>query len=410
MNKLRRVALLVLFLELAIFMFSYVSLMYQGGRKDRGMVRVEIKRAKEQIRQGKTTDEDLRAIAEEYALIRDIRVYDPGYVDNREYRVEEVGGSLYQFDYETKSTGEAGSLLLFSFFALFLMTLGAFFYVDKRILRPAENMTELTRELAKGNLSRPLLQEKSGYLKSFLWSVDMLRETLEDNRRREMALEKEKRSLVLSLAHDIKTPLSALDLYTKALSDNLYEDEEKKNAALLGIAKNKEEIRSYVDRITAASREDFLNLEVRAQEAYISSVMDPVRKYYRDKLQLLSIPFTILPYEDALIRCDRDRLVEVLQNCMENAVKYGDGREITVSIRQEEECKLFTVKNTGCTLREDELDAVFDSFYRGSNAGNQPGSGLGLYICRQLLHKMDGEIYAEIEDGCFLVTLVLRKV
>ncbi|MBQ5484267.1 MAG: HAMP domain-containing histidine kinase [Lachnospiraceae bacterium] len=289
------------------------------------------------------------------------------------------------------------------------MTLGAFFYVDKRILRPAENMTELTRELAKGNLSRPLLQEKSGYLKSFLWSVDMLRETLEDNRRREMALEKEKRSLVLSLAHDIKTPLSALDLYTKALSDNLYEDEEKKNAALLGIAKNKEEIRSYVDRITAASREDFLNLEVRAQEAYISSVMDPVRKYYRDKLQLLSIPFTILLYEDALIRCDRDRLVEVLQNCMENAVKYGDGREITVSIRQEEECKLFTVKNTGCTLREDELDAVFDSFYRGSNAGNQPGSGLGLYICRQLLHKMDGEIYAEMEDGCFLVTLVLRK-
>ena len=68
------------------------------------------------------------------------------------------------------------------------------------------------------------------------------------------------------------------------------------------------------------------------------------------------------------------------------------------------------MENSGCTLSDNEAEHIFDSFFRGSNAANKPGSGLGLYICRQLLHKMDGEIYAEMEDGCFLVTLVLRKV
>lgn len=410
MNKFFRVTLLVLLLELAIFIFGFMLLQNRGTSFDNGQARVEIKRACDEIRTGKTTEQDLADIAEHYPRILSIRIFDPDVVDNGEYRVEKVNHNLYRFNYKVEKNGKEPFILALFFALLFLLTLFLLFYVEQKILRPVKNMTELTRELARGNLSRPLLQEKSGYLKSFLWSVDMLREKLEENRRREMALEKEKKSLVLSLVHDIKTPLSAMDLYTRALMDNLYVDEEKKTAALRGIAKNKEEIRSYVDQISRASREDFLHLEVNVQENYISSVMDPVRAYYQDKLQLLSIPFTIEPFEDALIRCDRDRLVEVLQNCMENAIKYGDGKQISIWIHQEEDCKLFTITNTGCTLKEEELDAVFDSFYRGSNVGDQQGSGLGLYICRELLHKMDGDIFAEIEDHCFQVTLVLRKI
>lgn len=53
---------------------------------------------------------------------------------------------------------------------------------------------------------------------------------------------------------------------------------------------------------------------------------------------------------------------------------------------------------------------IFDSFYRGSNSSNVNGSGMGLYICRKILHMTDGEIFAENKDGCFNVTVVLKKV
>jgi signal transduction histidine kinase len=56
------------------------------------------------------------------------------------------------------------------------------------------------------------------------------------------------------------------------------------------------------------------------------------------------------------------------------------------------------------------LPHIFDSFWRGSNAGKHKGSGLGLYICRQLMHKMSGDIFAEIIDGRMIVTTVFQKV
>ena len=99
-----------------------------------------------------------------------------------------------------------------------------------------------------------------------------------------------------------------------------------------------------------------------------------------------------------------------LQNIMENAIKYGDGDRISITVDEEENCKLILVENTGCQLKEEELPQLFDSFYRGSNSANIAGSGLGLYICKELMHQMDGEIFAKISGGSFGVTLVLKKV
>ena len=112
---------------------------------------------------------------------------------------------------------------------------------------------------------------------------------------------------------------------------------------------------------------------------------------------------------DCLLSGDRDRLVEALQNLMENAIKYGDGKRITIRLSEEEDCKLITVENTGCTLEEKELTSLFDSFYRGSNAANVEGNGLGLYIVQNLMRKMDGDAFVNVAAGKFQATLVIRK-
>jgi signal transduction histidine kinase len=110
-----------------------------------------------------------------------------------------------------------------------------------------------------------------------------------------------------------------------------------------------------------------------------------------------------------MINCDLDRGIEVIQNIIENAIKYGDGKSISVDFSEEENCILVTVKNSGCTLPDTDLSHIFESFWRGENAENQKGSGLGLYICRQLMHKMKGDIFADIKDGYMAVTAVFVK-
>lgn len=130
--------------------------------------------------------------------------------------------------------------------------------------------------------------------------------------------------------------------------------------------------------------------------------------YYGDKLE--STYFTIEKYSDCMIDGDTDRLTEVLQNIIENAIKYGDGKSISLSFSDEEDCRIITVRNTGCELAETELTHIFDSFYRGSNVGSKAGNGLGLYICRQLTRDMGGDIFADIENGDMCVSVVCKKV
>ena len=215
--------------------------------------------------------------------------------------------------------------------------------------------------------------------------------------------------MILSLSHDIKTPLSSIELYSKALSEDLYDTQERKSEALQGIARNVKEIKGYVNEIVTASREDFLNLDVRMGEYYLSEVMKVTESYYRDKLSVIHTEFQMDEISECLVKGDPNRMVEVLQNVMENAIKYGDGRSIRISCGEEEDCKLIQIENSGCNLKKEELPNLFDSFYRGSNSTGMKGSGLGLYICKTLMRKMDGEIFVKINKNIFSITIVVRK-
>ncbi len=137
----------------------------------------------------------------------------------------------------------------------------------------------------------------------------------------ELKLQKEKKTLVLSMSHDIKTPLSIIDLYAKALEKDLYKDEQKKKEIAVSITQKCDEIKKYVNEIIRASNGDFLNLEVNSGELYLSELINEVNVFYKDKLDLLKTDFTVKKYCNCIIKGDIDRSVEVLQNIMENAIK-----------------------------------------------------------------------------------------
>lgn len=86
----------------------------------------------------------------------------------------------------------------------------------------------------------------------------------------------------------------------------------------------------------------------------MSSVIEEINIYYKDKLGYLKVGFVVEPYSDCLIKGDRERVVEVLQNIMENAVKYGAGSPVNIAFSDEEDCRLVTISNAGCTLSDNE--------------------------------------------------------
>ncbi len=410
MSKFKMFMLWIAIAEILLILSANMLYFYHNNDRDGKLYLVEARRLRKEIEEQNPEVSEIEAMnCEKYQTIVGIREFAAGEACDNDYLVEEIAGRLYRIEYAQERSPRLPLYINILLFGMMIVTDLVLVYVYRKILKPFQDMSNLSYELAKGNLSMPVKEEKSKLFGRFLWGMDMLREKLEDSKEKELEFQKERKALILSLSHDIKTPLSSIELYAKALSEDLYDTQERKDAVLQGIARNVKEIKGYVNEIVTASREDFLNLEVSMGEYYLSEVMKATERYYKDKLSVIHTEFQVDEISECLVKGDKNRMIEVLQNVMENAIKYGDGKRIRISFGEEEDCKLIQVANSGCSLKKEELPNIFDSFYRGSNSTGMKGSGLGLYICKTLMRKMDGEIFAGMKEDVFCVTAVVRK-
>lgn len=410
MKTLNRILGTALAVMLLFTIFTNIHLIRSFQTDNGRPYRVEISRIVQHIEKYGDSSVDLS----DYSYITNIQKYngDSFYTTDSDYTIREIHGVLYRFDYVTETKPDYCQLLIpvnLLTGILILLFLSVMIWIRQKILLPFTQLTEIPYELAKGNLTVPVRENKNHLFGRFLWGIDLLRENMEAQKQRELALQKEKKTLLLSLSHDIKTPLSAIKLYSKALSKGLYPDPRKQLEITENINAKADEIESFVAQIIHASREDFLDFHVEMGEFYLSVLLKQISDYYREKLSLIRAELAVMEYSDCLLKGDPDRSVEVLQNILENAVKYGDGKILEISVGKEEGCILITVRNSGCSLPPEELPHIFESFWQGSNADTTKGSGLGLYICRQLMHRMNGEIFAEIKDHCMIVTVVFGQ-
>ena len=391
-----------------ILLFAIVNMIFAADKTDGSrQYRVEISRLAREIEANGSAD------ISECVYVTNIERYgEKFYSTDSDYVIYEINGELYRFDYSANGYSNKAHFVgivnaVLGVIAILFTTV--MLYIKYAILAPFERLSSLPYELSKGNLTMQVKETKNRFFGKFLWGIDILRENIEQQKQRELEMQKEKKMLLLSLSHDIKTPLSAIKLYSAALSKNLYSDAEKQQKVAESITEKADEIEGYVSQIITASREDFLSLEVDMGEFYLSELIEKITGYYREKLALTKTDFNVRKYKNCLLLGDLSRSVEVLQNIMENALKYGDGRRVELIFPEDDECVQIALRNRGCTLSKDDLPHIFESFWRGANAKNIGGSGLGLYICRQLMCKMNGEIFAEIDNDIITVTAVFAR-
>ena len=391
-----------------ILLFAVVNMILAAEETDGGRrYRVEISRLVREIEANGSAD------ISECEYVTNIERYGENfYSTDSDYVICEINGELYRFDYNTNGYSEKthlSGIVNAALGVMAILVITVMSYIKFAILTPFERLSDIPYELSKGNLTAPIKETKNRFFGKFLWGIDILRENIEQQKQRELEMQKEKKTLLLSLSHDMKTPLSAIKLYSAALSKNLYLDAEKQHKIAENINDKADEIEGYVSQIITASREDFLSFEVNMGEFYLSELIEKITGYYREKLALIKTELIIGEYKNCLLSGDLSRSVEVLQNVMENSLKYGDGRRVELIFPEDDECVQIAIMNGGCTLGKDDLPHIFENFWRGANAENIRGSGLGLYICRQLMHRMNGEMFAKIDDDIITVTAVFAR-
>lgn len=293
-------------------------------------------------------------------------------------------------------------------FTVFGAVLALWLYIRRQILQPFQSLQELPYELSRGQVIPGLKEHRSRFFGRFIWGLDLLRQTLESQKQTNLRLEKDRQTLVASLSHELKTPIATIRLYASALGGSLYDSEAKRQAAARQIGQQAEQMEQLIGSIITASVSSLQEMEVVRGEFYISEVMSRLLGNHKERLELLKLELKVGAYRDKLLLGDQERLLEVLNNLIGNAIKYGDGKSLSVTFREEDYRQLIVIENSGEPLLPGELPYIFTSFWRGSNAEGKPGNGLGLFICKQLLQKMGGDIFAEPLERGMRFVLVLR--
>lgn len=266
----------------------------------------------------------------------------------------------------------------------FLFLAAGLIYVYCKILRPFHKLERYAEEIAKGNFDIPLDYERANFFGAFTWAFDHMRKEILTARKNEAEAVRENKTIIATLSHDIKTPLASIRAYAEGLEAGLEADYEQRERYLSVIIRKCDEVSRLVNDLVLHSLAELERLEIKEQKVQI-------RKLLEETLRDLEYPDVLLikPVPDAVLAADEKRLAQALLNLLENARKYAKSRVEIRAVRTEEKYEIH-VRDYGPGILPEDMPFVVRKFYRGKNVGEEPGSGLGLYIVSYIMERMKG--------------------
>lgn len=264
----------------------------------------------------------------------------------------------------------------------------------QRIVAPVRALAEAARGVAHGDLSQRVSVNSEDELGEMAAAFNTMAAELEQQhalRRRAMA----------DVAHELRTPLSVLQIDLESIEDGLTEPTPN---VIAGLREEVALLNRLVEDLRMLSLAEAGELQMEVQpldlRELIQSTAERVRRAAREKGVTLSVE---LPDHLSPVAGDRQRLTQVLFNLLSNALRHTPAEgQISITARQTEEKEVkVTVRDTGEGIPAAELPHVFERFYRTDRVRSRDtgGSGLGLTIARSLIEAHGGRIWAESAEA-----------
>jgi signal transduction histidine kinase len=209
--------------------------------------------------------------------------------------------------------------------------------------------------------------------------------------RRDIAMAQQRRNFLLSITHELKSPLASIKLILQTI---LKRDLEKAQVQKLCDSgqKETERLTELVNNLLLSARLDAIYKPIR-EEIKVAQLVEEVIQRFRTRFP--NALLEIVSNEVPILRAEKLSLISVLMNLLENAVKYSKGTaEIRLTYRYEKEQFVFEVADFGIGIPVKERSKVFNRFYRIGNEDTRStrGTGLGLYIVKQIVKIHKGKI------------------
>jgi PAS domain S-box-containing protein len=222
-------------------------------------------------------------------------------------------------------------------------------------------------------------------------------------------LYKMKDNFLSNISHELRTPLTSVIGYTELLLDEKLTQEQRHKAEV--IFRNSKRLSNLIRALLDSHLIDSSNLQLTKQKVIINEIVTSVVEDMKNMAANKNIPIIIDIPNPILIEGDAERLIQVFSNVVENAIKFTIKGEIIITGRIEDEKVHIRISDTGIGIPEDRLEKIFDRFYQldSSNRRKYGGTGLGLWISKNIVEAHGGKIWAESKNSGSTFHILLPK-
>jgi len=271
------------------------------------------------------------------------------------------------------------------------------YQVSRSILKPLHNLQSAAAEISRGNLERPIAEEGDQEIQALCRDLELMRIKLKDSVHTQLKYEDNRKMLISSISHDLKTPVTSIKGYVEGILDGIANTPEKTERYLKTIDLKAHQIDQMIDDLLLYAKLDLNQIPFNFARTDIEEYLKLCISESEPELErsLIKISFHNELCQKQHVLLDRERMKRVIMNILDNSRKYmsKDRGELKILLRDTSSSLIIELRDNGSGISEEDLPYIFDRFYR-SDAARSKGSGLGLAIAKQIIEGHNGRIWA----------------
>lgn len=289
-------------------------------------------------------------------------------------------------------------------------------WIYQGIIRPIKKLEVATLNIQQGNLDFTIEIEGKDEISELCASFEEMRKRLKESAEQQMASERENKELISNIAHDLKTPITAVKGYSEGLLDGVADTPEKQEKYLRTINSKANEMDALLNELTLYSKIDTNRIPYNFNKLNVAEYFNDCIEEIGMDLENKHIGLAYFNYvdNDVMIIADPEQLKRVINNIIGNSVKYLDKRQGVINVRIKDVGDFIQVEieDNGRGIAQKDLPYIFERFYRADASRNSAtgGSGIGLSIVKKIIEDHGGKIWATSKESVGTVMyFVIRK-
>ena len=290
-------------------------------------------------------------------------------------------------------------------------------WLNHSILKPLDILISGAKDISDGNLDTKIEYKQNDEFGVVCQEFDNMRIKLKSSNDERIRYEEIRRNLMIGISHDLRSPLTSIKGYTEGLKDGIADTDEKKDRYYNAILTRTIDMERLLESMSTLVRLDnpgyHYHFEAITMDEFLRRFIHEEEAFAEQN----NITFSYCSHvSTAEVYMDIKEMRRVLVNLLENSVKYRTKNDsvICLDVSENKNCKAVEIRFTddGPGVQKEQLERIFDSFYRGDASRTKPenGSGLGLAVVKSIVEGHGGKVSAYNDTGlCIFISLPLYE-